>query len=172
MADAVGVSHSSASLYPLLLPISCTNSSRVFYHQGFSSRYPSFSKYVQPRNHAKFILSRSRTCSFKVRALVSEKEGPKWWEKTAGPNMIDIHSTKEFLDALSDAGERLVIVEFYGTWCGSCRALFPKFQRIKDAIVQHNTERCSIGPPLGIGDLNLPGAPPSSKDEPAEASSR
>ncbi|ERN19842.1 thioredoxin-like 2, chloroplastic [Amborella trichopoda] len=227
MADAVGVSHSSASLYPLLLPISCTNSSRVFYHQGFSSRYPSFSKYVQPRNHAKFILSRSRTCSFKVRALVSEKEGPKWWEKTAGPNMIDIHSTKEFLDALSDAGERLVIVEFYGTWCGSCRALFPKlcktaeehpdilflkvnfdenkpmckslnvkvlpyfhfyrgadgqleafscslakFQRIKDAIVQHNTERCSIGPPLGIGDLSLPGAPPSSKDEPAEASSR
>ena len=40
--------------------------------------------------------------------------------------MIDIHSTEEFLNALSQAGDRLVIVEFYGTWCGSCRALFPK----------------------------------------------
>jgi len=40
--------------------------------------------------------------------------------------MIDIRSTVEFLDALRDAGDRLVIVEFYGTWCGSCRALFPR----------------------------------------------
>jgi len=40
--------------------------------------------------------------------------------------MVDIHSTEEFLSALSGAGERLVIVEFYGTWCASCRALFPK----------------------------------------------
>lgn len=40
--------------------------------------------------------------------------------------MVDIHSTQEFLSALSQAGERLVIVEFYGTWCASCRALFPK----------------------------------------------
>lgn len=53
-------------------------------------------------------------------------DAPKWWERSAGPNMIDIHSTQEFVDALSQAGERLVIVEFYGTWCGSCRALFPK----------------------------------------------
>lgn len=40
--------------------------------------------------------------------------------------MIDIHSTQEFLGALSQAGDKLVIVEFYGTWCASCRALFPK----------------------------------------------
>ncbi|KAK3438951.1 hypothetical protein EUGRSUZ_C03890 [Eucalyptus grandis] len=46
--------------------------------------------------------------------------------KNAGPNMVDIHSTQEFLSALSQAGDRLVIVEFYGTWCASCRALFPK----------------------------------------------
>lgn len=40
--------------------------------------------------------------------------------------MIDIHSTQDFLHALSEAGDKLVIVEFYGTWCASCRALFPK----------------------------------------------
>ena len=56
---------------------------------------------------------------------MAETEPPKWWERNA-PNMVDIHSTEEFLKALSEAGERLVIVEFYGTWCASCRALFPK----------------------------------------------
>ncbi|KAF5935112.1 hypothetical protein HYC85_026241 [Camellia sinensis] len=146
----------------------------------------------------------------RVHATVAETDPPKWWERNAGPNMIDIHSTQDFLSALSQAGERLVIVEFYGTWCASCRALFPKlcrtaqehpeilflkvnfdenkpmckslnvkvlpyfhfyrgadgqldsfscslakFQKIKDAIQAHNTARCSIGPPKGVGDLNL-----------------
>nr|XP_019068730.1 thioredoxin-like 2-1, chloroplastic isoform X2 [Solanum lycopersicum] len=62
---------------------------------------------------------------FKVHATAAETDQPKWWEKNAS-NMIDIHSTQEFLDALSQAGDKLVIVEFYGTWCASCRALFPK----------------------------------------------
>nr|XP_010925431.1 thioredoxin-like 2, chloroplastic isoform X3 [Elaeis guineensis] len=40
-----------------------------------------------------------------------------------------INSKQEFLDALSLAGDRLVIVAFYGTWCGSSLALYPKFYR-------------------------------------------
>lgn len=64
--------------------------------------------------------------SYQVRATITETEQPKWWERYAGPNMIDIHSTQELLNALSEAGDRLVLVEFYGTWCASCRALFPK----------------------------------------------
>ncbi|KAK8921825.1 hypothetical protein KSP39_PZI020030 [Platanthera zijinensis] len=140
--------------------------------------------------------------------------------------MIDIHSTKEFLEALSQSGDKLVVVEFYGTWCGSCRALFPKlcktaeehpdilflkvdfdknkpmcrrlnvrvlpffhfyrgaegrlesfscslakFQRIKDAIATHNTARCSIGPPAGIGDLDFSDvlSPP---EKPAEVTTK
>ncbi|CAN1185589.1 Thioredoxin-like 2, chloroplastic [Linum perenne] len=153
---------------------------------------------------------RRHLLSLKVHATVAETDQPKWWERNSGPNMIDIHSTQEFLSALSEAGDRLVIVEFYGTWCASCRALFPKlcriaqehpeivflkvnfdenkpmckslnvkvlpffhfyrgsegqlesfscslakFQKIKDAIATHNTERCSIGPPKGVGDVTL-----------------
>lgn len=63
--------------------------------------------------------------SFQVCATVAETGQPKWWEKNA-PNMVDIHSTQELLSSLSQAGDRLVIVEFYGTWCASCRALYPK----------------------------------------------
>ncbi|KAL3528634.1 hypothetical protein ACH5RR_007956 [Cinchona calisaya] len=69
---------------------------------------------------------------FKVRAITDEDDQPKWWEKSAGPNMIDIHSTEEFVDALGQAGDRLVIVDFYGTWCASCRALFPKLCKIAE----------------------------------------
>ncbi|KAI3775578.1 hypothetical protein L1987_50157 [Smallanthus sonchifolius] len=156
------------------------------------------------------INTRKRPLQFKIQATITETEQPKWWEKNAGPNMIDIHSTQEFLNALSEAGDKLVIVEFYGTWCASCRALFPKlcktaqehpeilflkvnfdenkpmcknlnvkvlpyfhfyrgadgqlesfscslakFQKIKDAIQMHNTDRCSIGPNKGVGDVNL-----------------
>ncbi|MBA0736365.1 hypothetical protein Gogos_009927 [Gossypium gossypioides] len=163
--------------------------------------------------------------SLQVYATVEETEQPKWWERNAGPNMIDIHSTKEFISALSEAGDRLVIVEFYGTWCASCRALFPKlcrtaqehpeiiflkvnfdenkpmckslnvkvlpyfhfyrgadgqlesfscslakFQKIKDAIEMHNTARCSIGPPKGVGDLNLESVCAPKNDKPTGSS--
>ncbi|KAK9208768.1 hypothetical protein WN944_001128 [Citrus x changshan-huyou] len=186
---------------------------------------------------ARFSLTpRKRLLSFKAHATLAETNQPKWWEKNA-PNMIDIHSTQEFLEALSQAGDRLVIVEFYGTcihfhakliktevieykrngetahgdaidlhfvlyaWllCRTaeehpeivflkvnfdenkpmCKSLnvkvlpyfhfyrgahgqlesfscsLAKFQKIKEAIALHNTDRCSIGPPKGVGDLSL-----------------
>ncbi|KAI3714579.1 hypothetical protein L6452_21536 [Arctium lappa] len=156
------------------------------------------------------INPRKESLQFKIHATITETEQPKWWERNGGPNMVDIHSTQEFLNALSEAGDKLVIVEFYGTWCASCRALFPKlcktsqehpeivflkvnfdenkpmcknlnvkvlpyfhfyrgadgqlesfscslakFQKIKDAIQKHNTDRCSIGPVKGVGDVSL-----------------
>ncbi|XP_042499978.1 thioredoxin-like 2, chloroplastic isoform X1 [Macadamia integrifolia] len=174
-----------------------------------------------------FFSHTKRLLSSKVHATIAETDQPKWWEKNAGPNMIDIHSTEEFLRALGEAGEKLVIVEFYGTWCASCRALFPKlcktagehpeilflkvnfdenkpmckslnvkvlpyfhfyrgadgklesfscslakFQKIKDAIATHNTDRCSIGPPEGIGDLNLPETFTAAKEKTVDSSSR
>lgn len=52
----------------------------------------------------------------------------RWWEKTLKPNMIEIHSGQELVDALSNAGDRLVIVDFYSPGCGGCKALHPKVQ--------------------------------------------
>jgi thiol-disulfide isomerase/thioredoxin len=149
-----------------------------------------------------------RTASVRVGAGKADSDGVRWWEKDGGPNFHDVHSTQEFVDALSNAGEKLVVVEFYASWCGSCRALYPKLcklaaehldvefmkvnfeenkpmckslnirvlpyfhfyrgaegrldafscslaklQKIREAIAQHNTARCSIGPPVGAGNI-------------------
>ncbi|KAJ1262078.1 hypothetical protein BS78_09G079900 [Paspalum vaginatum] len=207
---ASGASSSASSSPP---------SRSVLLSPGFPRRAPLATAHPQPRPH--------RLTRRKVYAADPQSgEQPKWWEKNAGPNMIDIHSTVEFLDALRDAGDRLVVVEFYGTWCGSCRALFPrlcrtalenpdilflkvnfdenkpmckrlnvkvlpffhfyrgadglleafscslaKFQKLKDAIAIHNTARCSIGPPVGVGDVDLLDSA-SLQEKPAEASPR
>ncbi|KAK4602658.1 hypothetical protein RGQ29_011610 [Quercus rubra] len=107
------------SLQPGLLPI--PNSDKRVYPLLYSSS--------SAGDFARFAFTpRKQLVSLKVRATVTETDQPKWWERNA-PNMVDIHSTQEFLSALGQAGERLVIVEFYGTWCASCRALFPKLCR-------------------------------------------
>lgn len=57
-------------------------------------------------------------------------DGVRWWEKDGGPNFRDVHSTQEFIEALSNAGDKLVVAEFYASWCGSCRALYPKLCKV------------------------------------------
>ncbi|XP_010262166.1 PREDICTED: thioredoxin-like 2, chloroplastic [Nelumbo nucifera] len=212
----------SPSPFPLILssPSSFTSFQLGFQpKQNLDSRICSVADSFVGTAAPLFFRHPRRLISSKVQATVTETDQPKWWEKNAGPNMIDIHSTQEFLSALSEAGDKLVIVEFYGSWCASCRALFPKlcktaeehpdilflkvnfdenkpmckslnvkvlpyfhfyrgadgqlesfscslakFQKIKDAIATHNTARCSIGPPKGVGDLNLEAySPPKNK---------
>eukprot|EP00245_Coleochaete_scutata_P002355 TRINITY_DN1307_c0_g6_i1.p1 TRINITY_DN1307_c0_g6~~TRINITY_DN1307_c0_g6_i1.p1 ORF type:complete len:318 (+),score=31.15 TRINITY_DN1307_c0_g6_i1:110-1063(+) len=150
-----------------------------------------------------------------VVAAAAPNDKVRWWEAQGGPNMSDIHSVTEFVEALSAAGEKLVVVDFYATWCGSCRSLYPKLcqmakqypdvvflkvnfdenkpmckslnirvlpffhfyrgadgrldgfsasiskiQKLRDAIATHNTDRCSLGPPIGVGDIELLPSPP------------
>eukprot|EP00249_Psilotum_nudum_P008893 c21577_g1_i1 orf=342-1022(-) len=141
--------------------------------------------------------------------------GIRWWQKVGAPNMRDINSTHEFLDCLNSAGEKLVVVEFFSPWCGTCKSLYPKLcqiagdnpdieflkvnieenrtmckslkvhvlplfhfyrgaegrlttfscsltkvQKLRDAIAKHNTDRCTIGPTLGLeGRIKLLGLP-------------
>ncbi|KAK6124951.1 hypothetical protein DH2020_041296 [Rehmannia glutinosa] len=95
------------------------------------------------RNASEIVFRFLSVTSWKlVHATAAEADQPKWWEKGAGPNMIDIHSTQEFVDALSQAGDRLVIVEFFGAWCASCRALFPKVSVPYRSVIRVTIVEC------------------------------
>uniref|UniRef100_A0A2N9H6E3 Thioredoxin domain-containing protein n=1 Tax=Fagus sylvatica TaxID=28930 RepID=A0A2N9H6E3_FAGSY len=56
----------------------------------------------------------------------------RWWEKTLKPNMVEIHSAPELVDSLLNAGDRLVIVNFYSPGCGGCKTLHPKICQLAE----------------------------------------
>lgn len=64
--------------------------------------------------------------SVKAQASIYVSRALRWWEKTLKPNMVEIHSAQELVDSLLNAGDRLVIVDFYSPGCGGCKALHPK----------------------------------------------
>eukprot|EP00803_Ostreobium_quekettii_P003226 evm.model.scf_1010.2 EVM.evm.TU.scf_1010.2 scf_1010:3116-4680(+) len=59
---------------------------------------------------------------------------PKWWQRCTEENMIEVSSPREFVKAMNDAGDRLVVVKFYARQCNSCRAVFPKVCKLCAAV--------------------------------------
>ncbi|KAH9624369.1 hypothetical protein KSS87_011685, partial [Heliosperma pusillum] len=57
----------------------------------------------------------------------------RWWDKTLKPNMVEIHSAIEFVDAIKNADDRLVIVDFYSPGCGGCKSLHPKICQLAES---------------------------------------
>lgn len=50
----------------------------------------------------------------------------RWWEKGLQSNMKDIRSAQDLVNTLRNAGDKLVIVDFFSPGCGGCKALHPK----------------------------------------------
>lgn len=50
----------------------------------------------------------------------------KWWEKGLQPNMKEVTSAQDLVDSLLNAGDNLVVVDFFSPGCGGCKALHPK----------------------------------------------
>lgn len=46
--------------------------------------------------------------------------------------VIQINSADEFKTALTDAGSKLVVVDFYATWCGPCKMIAPMVEKFSE----------------------------------------
>ncbi|XP_052175872.1 thioredoxin-like 1-1, chloroplastic [Diospyros lotus] len=56
----------------------------------------------------------------------------KWWEKGLQPNMREVKGAQELVDSLLNAGDKLVVVDFFSPGCGGCRALHPKICQLAE----------------------------------------
>ncbi|CAL1382216.1 unnamed protein product [Linum trigynum] len=56
----------------------------------------------------------------------------KWWEKGLQSNMKEITSAQDLVDSLMNAGDKLVVVDFFSPGCGGCKALHPKICQIAE----------------------------------------
>lgn len=50
----------------------------------------------------------------------------KWWEKGIKPNMREVEGAQDLVESLMNAGDKLVVVDFFSPGCGGCKALHPK----------------------------------------------
>ncbi|KAJ6835832.1 thioredoxin-like 1-1, chloroplastic isoform X2 [Iris pallida] len=57
----------------------------------------------------------------------------RWWDKSIKPNMMEIRSTHELVNSLLNAGDTLVILDFYSPGCGGCKALHPKICQLAES---------------------------------------
>ncbi|KAL6599549.1 hypothetical protein ACP70R_045686 [Stipagrostis hirtigluma subsp. patula] len=56
----------------------------------------------------------------------------RWWEKGLQPNMREVESAQDLADSLLNAGDKLVVVDFFSLGCGGCRALHPKIAQFAE----------------------------------------
>ncbi|KAJ6807535.1 thioredoxin-like 1-2, chloroplastic [Iris pallida] len=61
-----------------------------------------------------------------VKMTLTIGKAMKWWTKGLQPNMKEVGSAQDLVDSLSNAGDKLVIVDFFSPGCGGCKALHPK----------------------------------------------
>lgn len=59
----------------------------------------------------------------------------KWWDKGLQPNMKEVTSAQDLVDSLLNAGDKLVILDFFSPGCGGCKALHPKVVLLTTAHV-------------------------------------
>ncbi|KAJ1401604.1 Thioredoxin-like superfamily [Sesbania bispinosa] len=74
----------------------------------------------------------STNVSIHAQATICVSRALKWWKKNLKPNMIEIHSAQELVNSLVNAGDALVVVDFYSPGCGGCKALHPKICQIAE----------------------------------------
>ncbi|CAN7096855.1 unnamed protein product [Brassica rapa subsp. narinosa] len=94
---------------------------------GLRKSFPSLK--VKPFNQ--FQSSRSSS-SITAQTALRIGTPQRWWEKGLKENMREISSAQELVDSLTNAGDKLVVVDFFSPGCGGCKALHPKICQLAE----------------------------------------
>ncbi|KAF8538940.1 thioredoxin-2-like protein [Trichophaea hybrida] len=46
--------------------------------------------------------------------------------------VTNIVQTNEFKNVLAESGDKLVVVDFFATWCGPCKIISPQFEQMSN----------------------------------------
>ena len=65
----------------------------------------------------------------------ADEAEPGWYDVPATSNFIDVRSEEELRDVMraaygNERASTLLVVEFYGKWCNSCRRLYPRLCKL------------------------------------------
>ncbi|KAI4350382.1 hypothetical protein L6164_004841 [Bauhinia variegata] len=77
-------------------------------------------KFVPSRGNSLFRATTSSQMTLRI------GKTQKWWEKGLQPNMKEVTSAQDLVDSMLNAGDKLVVVDFFSPGCGGCKALHPK----------------------------------------------
>ena len=80
--------------------------------------------------------ARAAVVPVSARGRADEAE-PGWYDVPATSNFIDVRSEEELRDVMraaygNERASTLLVVEFYGKWCNSCRRLYPRLRRLAE----------------------------------------
>ncbi|CAK9210793.1 unnamed protein product [Sphagnum troendelagicum] len=128
----------------------------------FPSCFVSRRQLFQPRVLVKRLASwQHRPSTIQVRAETEVGDSVRWWERDGGAYFrhtfhkgVNINENKSMCKSLN-----IKVLPFFHFYRGaeghidSFSCSLSKLQKLKDAIAQHNTARCSMGPPVGVGNL-------------------
>ncbi|XP_009784833.1 thioredoxin-like 1-1, chloroplastic [Nicotiana tabacum] len=85
-----------------------------------------------PLSMRKFNIRNPRSAAATAQMSIGIRKAPKWWEKGLQPNMKEVTGAQDLVDSLVNAGDKLVIVDFFSPGCGGCKALHPKICQLAE----------------------------------------
>ncbi|KAM7500332.1 hypothetical protein LguiA_024746 [Lonicera macranthoides] len=139
----------------------CNSSSSIHHHNhrnrvsGFSSKSAGFSRangfrslklrgpsssatdfcgrrVVEGGIHVKGYKSQPTALNIMMGMGLAIGKAQKWWEKGLKPNMREVEGAQDLVESLTNAGDKLVVVDFFSPGCGGCKALHPKICQLAE----------------------------------------
>lgn len=122
---------SKTQIVPIRCSVSVQNRGRLVGSSGLKSDFGGL-RIAVDRNSGRLSSEKRNPHSIQAKMGLSIGKAQKWWEKGLQPNMKEVASAQDLVDSLQNAGDKLVVVDFFSPGCGGCKALHPKICQLAE----------------------------------------